>query len=497
MTESPRPRVIMIALDAMEATWLAELVARGRLPNIGAFVSGAHRSDVASDGATIHGSIWPTFASGTGPGTHGRYWWIQWLAEEMRYVRNSHEAFDYRPFWATLAEAGVKSTIVDLPYAPMVPHPNVRQAVGWGMHDEVAEASATDDFLESIRKRFGNHPLSFDTVEPQSAKDKLAMVRDLRRGVAMRAQLVEWLAREGRDDLSIVVFSETHKAGHYLARAEEVSPGRTNVDLVGEVLEPLDAAWPGILEAAGPQAHVVLFALHGMLHQVDFGSLGGQLMALTLGRSPEVGVARPDLLRRLRNAIPDPVHRAIWKRLPARVRAARQGQLDSATSDFAHDPLVKVAHDGHFALRMNLAGRERDGVATEAEGEALISKLAALSAGFRAENGMDAFSGMWRSGERAPGPRSHRLPDAILLSNLEVPGTGSIVDGQGLRLINRSEETRNGVHTSLGFSYFRPAAGSDGTTTAGSFNAMDFAPGLLSLFGVPAPQDLQGSSFLR
>ena len=496
MTDQQRPRILLVALDAMESGWLGDLIARGRLPNLRAFTEAAHRSDVTSDGATVHGSTWPTFASGTGPGTHGRYWWIQWLAEEMRYVRNSHEAFSFPPFWATLAEAGIKSTIVDLPYTPMVDHPNVRQAVGWGMHDEVEEASSPNDFLGSIRKRFGNHPLSFDTVEPQSARDKLTMVRNLRRGVTMRAQLLEWLAREGRDDLSLVVFSETHKAGHYLARPEEIARGRTNVDLVGEILEPLDAAWPAILEAAGPDAHVVLFALHGMLHQVDYGSLGAQLMALALGRPAAVGVARPDLLRRVRNAIPDPVHRAIWQRLPARLRAARQGQLDSATTDFAHDPLVRVAHDGHFALRMNLIGRERDGIIGEEAGEAAIARLADLVAGFKADNGMDAFAGLWRSSEQAPGPRSHRLPDAILLSNLDVPGTRTIVDGSGTRLMNTSEESRNGVHTSLGFCYFRPPSGAD-AVPAGTFSSMDFAPGLLSLFSVSAPKEFQGASFLR
>jgi hypothetical protein len=293
-----------------------------------------------------------------------------------------------------------------------------------------------------------------------------------------------------------VVFSETHKAGHYLARAEEVVPGRTNIDLVGEVLEPLDAAWPAILEAAGPDTHVVLFALHGMLHQVDYGSLGAQLMALALGRPAEVGVARPDLLRRVRDAIPDPVHRAIWQRLPARVRAARQGQLDSATTDFANDPLIRIAHDGHFALRMNLLGRERDGLIGEEAGEAAIARLAGLADGFKADNGMDAFQGVWRSGEAAPGPRSHRLPDAILLSNLQVPATSSIVDDKGMRLLNTTQETRNGVHNSLGFCYFRPRSGAV-AVPARTFSSMDFAPLVLSLFGVPAPKELQGSSFLR
>ncbi len=243
-----------------------------------------------------------------------------------------------------------------------------------------------------------------------------------------------------------------------------------------------------------PRSHVVLFALHGMLQPVDYGSLGAPLLALALGRPAEVGVARPDLCGasashpRPRSTVPSGSG--------FRPRACRrQGQQESATTE-SQRPTIRVAHDGHFALRMNRIGRERDGIIGEEAGEAAIARLAELARGFRADNGTDAFEGVWRSSERAPGPRSHRLPDAILLSNLQVPGTTSIVDDQGTRLVSTTQESRNGVHNSLGFCYFRPATGA-GATPASAFNNMDFAPGLLSLFGVPAPNELQGSSFLR
>ena len=122
--------------------------------------------------------------------------------------------------------------------------------------------------------------------------------------------------------------------------------------------------FPGfqIIDAAGPDAHIVLLALHGMVEQVDYsGGLGNQLLALALGKKPEAAVAAPDALRRLRDLMPDSVHRAIWRRLPGPLRAARQGALSSIGGDLAHDPVFRIAHDGHLGLRMNLEGRERDG----------------------------------------------------------------------------------------------------------------------------------------
>ncbi len=490
--------MLLVALDAMEITFLEALFAEGRLPNLRQFAEGAARVEVKSMGAELHGSLWPTFASSTEPGWHGVYWWTQWLAEEMRHVRNSHEAFAYEPFWGALARAGIRSCVIDVPYAPMVEAPEVRQFVGWGIHDEVVTTSWPGAFAGEVRKRFGKHPLSFDTVEPQSHKEKQQMVRDLRKGVAMRAKLIEGLLRDGRDDLVLLTFGETHKAGHYLAVSEEIGAGVTNVAAIGNVLEPLDEAWPQILEAAGPDCHVMLFALHGMVPQVDYShGLAGQLLALANGHEPESGVVAPDLLRRVRNLVPDSVHRAIWKRLPARIRAAREGSRVEATGDYARDRLIKVGHDGSLGARMNLHGRERDGVVDEAEGEAAMTALWELARDYTVADGREAFGGLWRSKDEAPGPRSHRLPDALLLTNSEVERTDRLVGQDGRVLVSDAEEARNGVHTGTGFCFFRAAAGSAAAPARDLWKVVDFAPTLFELAGVPALDSFQGRSGLK
>lgn len=492
----PTPRVLMIGLDALDYRLFERLCAAGRLPNFAAFAASANRLDVASDGDILHGSVWPTFASGTGPGSHGVYFWTQWLAEEMRHVRNNHPAFAYDAWWKAALEAGLDVAVVDVPYVPAIEHPGLRQFTGWGLHDEVVPIRAPESFAREIERRFGKHPLEFDTLEPQTPRDKLVMARDMRRGVHLRTKLLRWLLEEGRSHLIVTTFSELHKAGHYLAAPQRLSARHTNIDALAAILQPLDSALPSLLASAGPSTSVVFFGLHGMEEHVDYSEFGKQLADLVNGREPEDPATNPDLLRRIRDMVPDAVHREIWKRLPASVRAARQGQLSVGNADFAHDGIFTVTHDGHAGIRINEKGRERDGIVSPADGERLLQKLWGLAGGMRAEDGRNAFTQLYRPQAVHPGERSHRLPDAMLIANGEVRRTSRLETPDGRVLFSSRPEARNGVHTNTGFCLYRPAEGGPEPARTHMDN-LDFGPTALELLGLPAPSSLPGGSIFR
>lgn len=484
-------RVLMVALDSLEITMLERFFAAGELPNLAAFAGQSERARVRSDGARLHGSVWPTFASGGGPGKHGIYFWTQWKAEDMAYTRNSDPAFDFDGFWSVLGPAGRRATVIDVPYVRPTDMPGIRIAAGWGLHDEMVAVSSPDGYMESIERRYGKHPLQFDVVEPLSGRDKLKMARDLRRGVHARAKLVRDLAASRESDLVLVVFSELHKAMHYLAAPEELASGITNERAVRAILEPLDRAWPDILEAAGSECDVLLFALHGIHEQRPFDGLGRQVLDVFAGREPVDDATQEDLLRRLRNMLPRQVHEAVWRRLPPALRARRHGHLQTAQSELAGERVFRVAHDGHPAFRVNLRGRERDGSVAPGDDARVLRELETLATGLTTPDGVPAFTGMWRSSE-APGPRAHRLPDGILLTNPELKRVDELVGPEGLRLRTAATERRNGIHTSEGFLFARL---SDMKVTRAEVNALDFAPTVLELLGVERPA-FDGRSFV-
>ncbi len=497
--EGNRPRTVLIALDALEITILEHLMESGALPNLARFARDTQRAVVRSDGQTLHGSIWPTFGTGSGPGHHGIYFWTQWMEEEMRYARNSHASLSVEPFWHRIGESGVPLTVIDAPYMPLARQPDSLEISAWGVHDEMEPSSWPESWWSTFVRRFGKNPLSFDTVEPQSMKDKRKMVEDMRRGVAMRAKAsVELLRERSGSGFFLLVFAELHKAGHYLAAPETLDGSLTNVTAFARILEPLDAAWPAIVEAAGPDAHLLLFSLHGTVHQVDYSaSLGSQVMALSLGKEASVAVASPDLLRRVRNLLPDSVHRAIWRRLPGRFRASRQGVLSSAGVDIQADPIFRVPHDGHVALRGNLEGRERDGKFERDRVDSALAKVESLAAQFKTESGYAAFEELVRAQQQFPGPRAHRLPDGLLLSNPAVTSAERIVGPDNVVLTNTEPEARNGVHNGRGFLMARPAEGSGVSVTRTEVQNQDFAPSLLGLYGLSQSDDLTGETFLE
>lgn len=491
-------RVVLIALDAFDANVFEHLMESGALPNLARFAKDSGRARIHSEGATLHGSLWPTFATGTGPGIHGMYFWTQWLEEEMAYVRNSHQAFAIEPFWKRIGELRLPLTILDAPYVPLVRQPDSLEVSAWGMHDELEEQAWPEGYRARFEKRFGTHPLSFDTVEPQSAAEKLKMVRDLRRGVGLRAKATRDLLNERPGPgLHLFVFSETHKASHYLAAPQQLTETMTNVSGMGHILEPLDAAWPEIVEAAGADAHIFLFSLHGTVQQVDFSaSLGSQVLAMSLGKEPEVAVAKPDLLRRMRNLLPSSLHQAIWRRLPARFRASREGARNSAGADLENDAIFRVAHDGHVAVRANLTGRERDGRFDEAATEGAIKSFETLAGQFQTADGRPAFAGMMRPAIDFWGPRAHRLPDGLLLSNPRVVSADHIVGPGGLKLTNTEPEARNGIHNGQGFLFARFGEGSGRSLNRVEIDNRDFAPSMCGLFGLPNVEYFEGSTFL-
>ncbi|MBI5948001.1 MAG: alkaline phosphatase family protein [Chloroflexi bacterium] len=491
MTE-PR-RVLLVALDSLDFSLLDKFMAAGKLPNLAAFAEGTTRLGVTSNGADFHGSIWSTFAAGAGPGYHGRYWWAQWMAGEDRVVRNEHPALQFEPFWAPLAESGHRVVLVDVPYVPVVEHPGVRTVMGWGTHDELTARSHPAPLLKSIRRQYGRHPLAFDTMHSLAPAQKLRMARAMREGTAMRCRLLEDYASRRDWDLFAIHFSEIHKAGHYLALPQQLTPKVDNEGAMLAILRPFDAAWPRIVEAAGEDCDIFLMALHGMSGQRDFTDLGHQITRLAQGLPPVPEVAPPDLIRRVRDLLPLSVQEAIWRYVPAKVRANRFNAL--AMRGFGPDDRVLIVPiDGATAIRLRLQGRERGGLVTPEEGEALIARVAELARGFTVDGAELAFEPLARPPQRYPGRNAHHLPDALLPTNPELPAADSVRDAEGRILTSDSAEIRNGRHTGRGFCFFRP--GTAASVLRAEVDCLDFAPTLLSRFGVDPMPHFEGQSFL-
>ena len=313
----------MIGLDGMEIGVLRRAFEAGRLPNLAAFCADRIGVAVDSEGEVLEGGVWPTFASGTGAGTHGHYWNMQWIAEEARFISGSDERFAYTPFWAAALEAGRRVIAFDIPYVSPVRRRGERHYSGWGLQDEMRTSVHPRSFEREVKRGHGRSYLEKDTLLIRTPSDRLKLARRMKAGTRQRARLVEDFVGRGDWELAMFVFGETHLAGHHLSLSMQLNGSVTNEQAMYSILEPLDEAWLRIT-AAAEGADMALFSIHGMRARVEYGPLVDEILRVLEGREP-APPPKDDFLRHARNLLPESLHEQLWLRLPERLRHRANG----------------------------------------------------------------------------------------------------------------------------------------------------------------------------
>ena len=487
-------RILMVALDGLDFGLVERAYAAGRLPNIRAFAEASRELRVRSDGETIEGSVWPTFTTGTGPGTHGHHWFYQWIPAESRFAAASHPDFAVEPFWKTALEAGRRVIEFDMPYTLTLGHPNERAYNGWGLQDEMAEFAHPASFRKEILRKHGRSKVQKDTLLVKRPEDRLRLARRLRSAVRQRCSVLLDLVRARDWELLIFGFGEFHLGGHHLALPMDLSPKVTNETAMYSILKPLDDAWPEIVAAAGEDCDVVLFALHGMQPKLSYQEAAQHILQEMEGRPPPKP-AKPDMLRRLRNMLPERVHQAIWLRLPAEQRMIRMMNARLAEMDIHRDRAFVFEGDCSVAMRLNIEGREKYGVLPAEESRAFLDRLFEETKRYRTEEQLEPFVDIFVTAEGFKGERLDYLPDAALIYNPDVVRTRKLTRDDGFEIELFRPESRNGVHTGRGFAYYRAAG--DATFARDEIDNQDFAPTVLQRLGVTPGAALEGAPFME
>jgi predicted AlkP superfamily phosphohydrolase/phosphomutase len=484
-------RMLLIALDALDVSLFRLAMAEGRIPNLTSFVGGGVEAEVHSAGEELEGSVWPSFASGLSAGSHGRHWNIQWFAEDNGFVLADDPRLAFEPFWKAALEAGKRVTVMDLPYAPTIGHPLEQTYNGWGVQDEMAEHAYPPSFRRQILKQHGRSLTRKDTLLVRTPEDRARLARRSKASSRQRTRLLQGLVEKRDWDLLIFGYGEMHRAGHHLAAPMDFGQGATNDTAMMNLLQPIDEAWPRIVAAAGEDCHIGIFALHGMHPRVSYGHLTMPILARLWGRPAPAPPPR-DALRRIRDLLPQSVHEEIWLRLPANYRSSRIARAWRHRMDLQRDPAFMLEADCAVAYRLNVAGRERDGVVPPGEERTAAEEIWAELRRYRTPEGLPAFDALKMTSDRFHGPRLHRLPDFTVTYAPEVRQVTALVRDDGFTIENTAPVSRNGVHTDRGFLYFRPAGAA--TLRRDQLQTEDFAPTVLDLAGVTPPAGLEGES---
>jgi predicted AlkP superfamily phosphohydrolase/phosphomutase len=165
--------------------------------------------------------------------------------------------------------------------------------------------------------------------------------------------------------------------------------------------------------------------------------------------------------------------------------------------DWKHTRVFRLPSVGNSYLRVNLAGREPQGiVAPGAEYEAVLGEIAArFGALVNPETGEPAVEGVYFPATQFTGPLAQELPDAAILWNAKAP-INSITSPEIGVIEGRQISDRTGNHRPEGFALLHGPAFAGGPASS-NVDARTIAPFVTEYFGVAMPAISETESGVR
>ncbi len=494
-----RRKVLMIGIDAGNIDFIRASLAD--LPNLRRLLEEGAFFPLTSPAEYMPGAVWPTFYTGTPPGEHGISQHIQWDPGAMRMRRLSADWFQCEPFWYDLERRGLRVAAIDVPFAFPSRLKRGVEINNWGSHDLLGRFEVHPAELgREIRRRFGKHPMGYEIPVDKTRRQLEAMRQELLTGVRIKAELSRWLLDSGEWDFFLTVFGETHRGGHILWRDPDDHRSVIPEGAFLDVYRAVDAGVGHILEGLDLKTTtLIVFSLHGMGSNPSQGHFMRRVMERINGcyqagnEWAEASVAgeaagSPGVIRRLRESMPPGLQHAAARMVPVEVRDWIVGREVTGGLDWPHTPGFAVRSDLNGFVRLNLRGRERDGMlepGTDAchryrdwVAECLLS-LELAGTGDRVVR--DLLSAQ----EVLPGARSDLLPD-LVVRWADQPPTDRLFSDRLGEITTPLGSGRGGEHRPNGFALMlgdKP----DGGLLSRLGHTADFAGFVRGLFDLAMP----------
>ena len=506
-------RVACLAWDSPDLELLREGVADGWLPTLAALA--ARGSFVLLDDTQeiLTPASWPTLARGVAPARHGLLCDQQLVPGEYRIASMTADDATEPPFWAHLGAAGLRSTIVGIYSAPLLPGLPGVQVVGWGSHDPFTTKhdgprAEPAEVLGELRDVVGRRTLRHGRRLPVTPEEHLAYVDEVVRGLGQQGRAVAHLARRDRWDFLCATFADGHEAGHVLWRHHD--PGHPAHDpgahprvrgALREIAQATDAALAEVLAALDDDVVVLITTPYGMGRDDRCVAVVDDVLrahGLRADRAP--GSGAPDR----RTAALGLARRAARAVLPQRARVRLVRKLGSgfeiahvlafATMDPAGTRAFALPSDGPALLRVNLEGREPAGAVAPEDYEAVRDELIAAFTALRdADSGEPVVARAVRFEEVAGCRPTGAMPD-VMVAWIRNARPRALRDAGGAEFAVPRDHPIGGMHWCTGFvlgagpGIAAAGAGLDGA----SGELVDLGATVLALFGLPRPEAMTG-----
>jgi predicted AlkP superfamily phosphohydrolase/phosphomutase len=499
-------KVLAIALDAAEPYLIEKWINDGTLKNLATLRSKGTYGRLNSSAEWLAGSPWPTFYTGTLPGKHGFYHYLQWKSDKMDYQRPGPEWINAIPFWRQLGDDS-KVIAVDVPLTfPPVPFNGI-EISGWASHDRIYPTSSfPKEKLDWVIKNFGKPPIDTEVGGLLEIGDVLKIKDELILANQKEVKLITSLIKNEEWDLCICCLTSTHRAGHKFWDITNVKGDFSNEQKVQfksslkEVYQSCDDAIGEILYSIDNDTTVLIFSLHGMGTNITLADkmLPKMISNILNGENKINKKENKNFVKKIRDTIPLETRAKLRKLLPFQIQDKMTAYWRMGTIDWNKTKVFNLLADLQGYIRINLKGREKEGIVEDEEYDQLCSQII---------NGLNTFKDLETSEQVIEsvmrkdeifykGKGFNNLPD-LLVKWKDKPAAsyGKIVSSEFGELEWPSPGLnpggRSGNHRPEGF-LLATGENIKNNSDFGKKHIVDLAPTILHLLGVPIPENYDG-----
>lgn len=505
------PKTLVIGLDA--ATWdvIDPMVKQGQLPHLAGLIRQGVRGPLRSVPNLNSYAAWTTFQTGKNPGKHGVFWFYETVpgSNETRFV-NGAQVRDAR-FWELASDGGQQVGVINVPMTYPAKPLNGFMIAGMDTPDESSADLVYPPDLDQELRRVGGYRIDTNILGYARSGRWQQALDATRQVIEERARAASHLARSRPWDLFVVVFTALDRVQHAFWQepraTEESGDPRQASDIVRQFYALLDAKIGELINAAGPEANVLLCSDHGMgLNPMSNLYLQPWLESLGLFHPTEASPGgrwqslSNQLLRRAAAAADGLLSKRLRRRIMSWLpggRAKLVNRLHQSPCDWSRTQ----AYGDYIrpGIWINLRGREPHGIVEPGpEYEALRDRIIkALSACRDAATDGPIVHGVYRREEVYHGPYLDKAPDIHIDWNYDIACSGYRYENEAGETITVGDQADmverrniNGDHRPDGIWLLSGPNIRRGQTLAATI--ADLAPTLLYALGLPIPTDMDG-----
>jgi predicted AlkP superfamily phosphohydrolase/phosphomutase len=496
-------QTLLVGLDAGCRSVLEPLFEADAVPHLESVFETGTAGPLESQTPPWTPSAWPSLYTGTNPGKHGVFGFLTFDGYDWDVVNATRVR--QHTLWELLDERGKSSVVVNAP----VTHPPraIDGAIVPGYTAPEDPDCHPEGLLDDIREEVGEYRV----YAPRDA-DGPEKVRWYERLVEMRGEAFRYLADRFDPEFGFVQFQQTDTVFHEF-------PG--DHGKVRAVYEAVDRQLGTILERCDPDT-VVVASDHGMgeytgheFRPNEFLRQQGLVETTTEGEGMPTWSTiadnqlqdgkegkteaddAPDLLQRGMAGLASVgvtsqrIHAAldavgladfVAERVPTDVARAASEQVDFPASEAYMRDRIELG------VRVNLEGREPDGVVSESQYDRLCDDLVEMLAEATTPDGKPVFEEVARREEIFSGPYVEEAPDVVTIPREYDEFLSTRVgDGQFGPPSEPYNHKRDGIVAMSG-------EGVDRTADLSEAHLFDVAPTILATMGLPAGEHMDGET---